>query len=330
MSLANRQFKNNKTGEIVRVIDSFEDIAILENKQKIRASALSDTNQYTELIDPANFFSNQGAYNLLAEKIKNIPTHMIKEEDGSSTVNIDSFSNENNFNPAINESAIVMSTEEDERAELARKYGASIESQDSLQRQNEAFSKILGDDEELPQLQNIQRIEAKRESVSMPVINESPRPVPIEDPIITMFRKTKRNVEFKINVDISDKIPRLDFIEMMEDSYEISMIDFLADEFTNKILQDPSIIRNKIKDKIKQLVYGSPTALSHLNTTNKEEKETEKDSKNIQSVNEQITDAVTQVEKHKPLSIEKEPVLTKDLKKATTRKSRVKKETIEK
>lgn len=328
MSLANRQFKNNKTGEIVRVIDSFEDIAILENKQKIRASALSDTNQYTELIDPANFFSNQGAYNLLAEKIKNIPTHMIKEEDGSQSVNLDSFGNENNFNPAINESAIVMSTEEDERAELARKYGASIESQDSLQRQNEAFSKILGDDE-LPQVQNIQRIEAKRESVSIPINSELQRPTPVEDPIVTMFRKTKRNVEFKINVDISDKIPRLDFIEMMEDSYEISMIDFLADEFTNKILQDPSIIKNKIKDKIKQLVYGAPTTLSSNNNNTNKEKETEKDSKNIQSVNDQITDAVTQ--KHEPLSIEKEPILSKDLpKKTTTRKTRAKKETIEK
>ena len=143
-------------------------------------------------------------------------------------------------------------------------------------------------------------------SVNIPTQNYN-----VEDPIITMFRKSKRNVEFKINVEVSDKIPRLDFIEMMEDSYEILMIDFLADEFTNKVLQDPSIIRNKIKDKIKQLVYGAPTILPNINTTNKEEKETEKDSKNIQAVNGQITDAVTQ--KNQP-------------KKTTTRKPRTKKE----
>ena len=35
MNLANRIFKNNKTGEVVKVIDSFENIAILENKQKL-------------------------------------------------------------------------------------------------------------------------------------------------------------------------------------------------------------------------------------------------------------------------------------------------------
>ena len=70
MSLANKVFKNNITGEDVKVIDSFENIAILENKQKINVNTLMDTSQYTEQIDPGSFFNNQGAYNSLAEKIK--------------------------------------------------------------------------------------------------------------------------------------------------------------------------------------------------------------------------------------------------------------------
>ena len=335
MSLAGKVFKNNSTGNAVKVIDSFENIAILENKQKIDVKTLMDTNQYTEQIDPSSFFNNQGAYNILAEKIKNIPTHMIQDEEGS--VQIQSASNYDEFGPSSNESAIVMTTEEDEKAELARKYGVSIDNNNSLQKQNEAFAQILGDDaDELPQVpkvsiheQQVQRVEVKRDEVEE---HKAPtQRIEIEDPIITMFKRTKRNVEFKVSFEISDKIPRLDFIEMMEDSYEISMIDFLADEFTNKILQDPTMIKETIKNKIKQLVYGAPTTLSNINTKNKEEKKTEKDSKNIQAVNDQITDAVTQVEKHEPLTIEKEPVLSKDLpKKTTTRKPRAKKESTEK
>lgn len=304
MNVANKVFKNNKTGESIKVIDCFENIAILENKQKIDVRILMDSNQYTEQIDPASFFNNQGAYNALAEKIKSIPTEHIKDEAGDLTSQFGG-----QLQPAINESAVIMSTEEDERAELARKYGASMDASSSLQKQNEAFSRLLDED---VQNQQVQRVEINREQ---PVVVNTQHiqhnNVQVEDPIITMFRKSKRNVEFKINVEVSDKIPRLDFIEMMEDSYEISMIDFLADEFTNKVLQDPSIIRNKIKDKIKQLVYGAPTILPNINTTNKEEKETEKDSKNIQAVNDQITDAVTQ--KNQP-------------KKTTTRKPRTKKE----
>ena len=70
-----------------------------------------------------------------------------------------------------------------------------------------------------------------------------------------MFKNVKRNREFNISIDIQNKIPRPDFIEMMEDSYNTSIIEFLADEFTNNILNNPSIIKNKIIDEIRRIVY---------------------------------------------------------------------------
>jgi hypothetical protein len=75
-----------------------------------------------------------------------------------------------------------------------------------------------------------------------------------------------------------------------------------------------------IKQKIKEVVYGVEVG--------------------VKDVNSQITDSVTQVEKHEPLTLEKELfvlkgqlVLTKDLetpkKSTTTRKTRAKKEVSE-
>jgi len=283
MSLDNKKFRNNKTGEVVKVISTFENIAILENKQRTTVGELLNPSAFTEEIDPSSFFSNQSAYNTLAEKIKTIPTHMIKDDESSSTINVSpTYNSDMQFSPNVNESAVVMTTEEDERAELARKYGVTEDATQSLQKQNEAFAKILGDEseDELPQVFNqmvnepVQRVEVQREEIAQPIRPEVAQPVAAEDPIITMFKRTKKSVEFKVSVDISDKIPRLDFIEMMEDSYDISIIDFLADEFTNKILQNPSLIRESVKSKIKQLVYGAPIK---------------------EVVNPQITDAVTQV-----------------------------------
>jgi len=98
-------------------------------------------------------------------------------------------------------------------------------------------------------IDGVESIEAKREYVEP--INTN-----IQDPIITMFKNVKKNIDLKFPIYIDNKIPRLDFIEMMEDSYEVSIIDFLADEFTNKILSDPSKIRETIKEKINELVYG--------------------------------------------------------------------------
>jgi hypothetical protein len=221
----------------------------------------------------------------------------MKDDDGPTqviNVNLDG----KNIMPSTNESAIVLSSEEDERAELARKYGAINTNVDAVSKQNQAFAKLLGEEEiqQTPQ-QEIQKFEVRREQpIEQSIHQQMVTNVSVDDPIITMFRKTKRGVDFSISLDINDKIPRIDFIEMMEDSYEISIIDFLADEFTNKILQDPNIIKNKIKDKIKEVVYG----------------------KSKVDVNSQITDSVTQ--KYDPLTIEKEPVLTKDLPKKVTRK----------
>lgn len=331
MSLAGKVFKNNVTGSTIKVIDSFENIAILENKQKIDVKTLMDTNQYTEQIDPSSFFNNQGAYNILAEKIKNIPTHMIQDEDGSidlTTPTVNSLNNE--FSPTTNESAIVMTSEEDEKAELARKYGVNINPVEATTKQNEAFAKLLGEEtqDELPQVTQtsqvsqpeVIKVEATREEIQQPVRREIQQPASVEDPIITMFKKTKRNVEFKISVDIVDKIPRLDFIEMMEDSYETSMIDFLADEFTNKILQDPSVIRNTIKDKIKQLVYGGEIK-SPVNPQITD---------SVTQINSQITDAVTQVKVDPEKVIKTEPKMVNEAGKKTTRKPRAKKESTEK
>ena len=300
MSIGNKTFKNNKTGEVIKVIDSFENIAILEDKSKADLEKLLNPDLYTEQIDPTNFFNNQGAYNNLAEKIKNIPADKIRDDGGEVMINVDG-NNSFGVRPTMNESAIIMTTEEDERAELAKKYGVATP-QNDVAKQNQAFAKLLGEEE-------VQIVEVNRDvpRVEQKVYQPTQK---VEDPIITMFKNVKRIKEFSISLEIKNKIPRTDFIEMMEDSYNTSIIDFLATEFTDNILKNPHLIEDMIKQKIKEVVYGVEVG--------------------VKDVNSQITDSVTQVEKHEPLTLKKEPVLSKDLpKKTTTRKTRAKKEVSE-
>jgi len=249
-----------------------------------------------EIMFEADLFS-------LAEKIKNIPADKIRDDVGGEVmVNVDG---NNQFRPQTNESAIIQVTEEDERAELARKYGVT-NPQNDLAKQSEAFNKLLN-----PESEEVQQVQVNRNPVQQPVSQTYQQPVQVvEDPIITMFKNVKRSKDFSISLEIKNKIPRLDFIEMMEDSYNTSIIDFLAAEFTDNLLRNPQIIEDMIKQKIKEVVYGAE----------------------VKDVNSQITDSVTQLhnekaEKHEPLTWEKEPVLSKDLpKKTTTRKPRAKKE----
>jgi hypothetical protein len=250
MNLANKTFRDLKTNELVKVIDSFENIAVLEGGGKAEVNKLLNTNLYSEYIDPSNFFNTQNAYDNLFDKIKNIDTSKIKDDPNDLAARIGG-----EVNPASNESAIVYTSEEDEKAELARKYGVSIDNSSATQKQNEAFSRILGEEgtEELPKVANQPKVQTQVSNEYIPPVQR----VEVNDPITAMFKNVKRGVDFKMNIEISNKIPRIDFIEMMEDSYDISIIDYLAEEFTNDILRNPEKIKQSIIDRIKNIVYGA-------------------------------------------------------------------------
>lgn len=263
MSLVNKSFKNNQTGEIVRIIDSYQNIAITDSKEKIDANRLMDNRFYTEYIDPKSFFQNENTYSVFAEKIRNVDLSKIPVDKDTSPLNGDSINlpSDSKFSPTTNESAVVMYDPEDERAELMRKYGATDNG--ALNKQNQAFARLLGEDDG----GEVTKIDADRQSTvsqpqtitpSQPIVQPQSNVVQrvnFEDPIITMFKNAKRNVDFSVNLKIEGKIPRIDFIEMMEDSYEISIIEFLADEFTNDLLQNPSKLKMKVIEEIKMKVY---------------------------------------------------------------------------
>lgn len=279
MNFLNKTFKNRLTGDQFTIIDVYQNVAITSNKEKINTNLLLNdklfipvnkgTNPLKEnlniktmvedVVDPNRFFSDQNTYNAFAEKIKQIPLDKLPED------NLNRVDNYSNLPVSTNESAVIMSDPEDEIEELKRKYGATSVD-DSLRRQNEAFSKILNEEENVEQVEaqrtdvninNQQMVEVTREYIEPNQVNEPPVQrfeVQREDPILTMFKNVKRNLDFSINFEINGKIPRLDFIEMMEDSYEISIIEYLADEFTQNLLKDPNLIRQRIISIIKQMI----------------------------------------------------------------------------
>ena len=274
MNLSNKSFKNNQTGEVVRIVDSYQNIAITDKKERIDANRLMDNRYYTEYIDPKSFFQNESTYNLFAEKIKNVDLSKIPEDKNSSLITGDTFNmpTTDGFNPSSNESAVVMYDPEDEKAELMRKYGATDTSAQIKQQQ--AFSKLLGEDDG----GEVVQVNADRPvSIAQPIQNQQEvvQRVNFEDPIITMFKNAKRNVDFSVTLKIEGKIPRIDFIEMMEDSYETSIIEFLADEFTNDLLQNPTKLKMKVIEEIKKKVYPKTTSKTEVSVVESKEEPVE-------------------------------------------------------
>jgi hypothetical protein len=277
-NLKNKKFIDNLNGNIITVLDQVDNMAILESNKKISIPRLLDQTYFEEYIDPKSFFDTKDTLYSFAEKIKNIT-----DDRGNSNILSNSSSKKLLDNVDRNESAIIQYDPEEEKRILLEKAQSMYGSVSTSSRQQDLL-KSFEDDDDLkdiipytapkyvpPMINNneeeVRRVEVDRNKIEEGIeeieeeVEESPKRKSdnrkvnkIEDPIKQMFKNVKRNYDFSIELKIENKIPRLDFIEMMEDSYELSIIDFLANEFTMKLLENPIIISDMIKDKIKELI----------------------------------------------------------------------------
>jgi hypothetical protein len=303
MEYLNKTFKNRVTGDIFQIIDVYQNIAITSNKEKINTNLLADEkffipvgappksinesmrNIKDDSVDPNKFFSSQTTYNAFADQIKKLPLDKVPFED-TNNGSIKMTDLYGNLPIATNESAIIMSDPEDEIEELKRKYGAtSVDS--SIQKQNESFARFFQDETPTEQ---VERVEVQRDTPvqnnfqveniqSTMTQNETIQRIEALDPVTQMFKNVKRNTNFNLSFKVNGKIPRLDFIEMMEDSYEISIIEYLADEFTRNILNDPSEIRNKIIQEIKSMIEKNSQSKDTSNSVEVEKTTAQKSTK---------------------------------------------------
>lgn len=309
MDLILKSFKDNSNGETIIITDFYKNVAITSTREKIDTHRLLDPRYYTpitsntqqntapmitenrisnnmslteEIIDPNKFFSPNTTYNAFAEKIRSVSLDKIPYEDN----NIPVVTTNNNINthvdspfyPSTNESAVLPYDPQDEIEELKAKYGASVVDTNAIARQTEILNKIANgepvDNQNTQHInQNINsespivRIDADTHQVFNPT-------APAMNPATTLFKGIKRVVDFDIELKLNNKIPRLDFIEMMEDSYESSIIDYLAEELTTNLLNNPSSIKNQIALKIRTMV--SEASIKKIEPQKSEEKVLEK------------------------------------------------------
>ena len=263
--MKNKKFLDLSNNKVVEVTDQFEDIVILDNRNKIKMNQLLNTRLFEEYIDPNSFFKNDGFINNVANQIRNIPL-----DDWKNRTPAEEMGFESTIKPTLDEPAILPYDQEVEKEELLKKAQTLYAHNgitDLVRRQQDILKDILEDDEEItnaPIAVNTQVRPQPQQSVQE-FIKEETKTETKMDPILEMFKNVKRNTSFRIDFTVENKIPRIDFIEMMEDSYNTSIIEFLAQEFTDEIIRDPEKIKEKIKNKLMDLVYPDAENKSKTN-----------------------------------------------------------------
>jgi len=248
-----KRFQSLKTQDVVKIDQMFENIAILDNGDRVSVQRLLDKNYFEEFIDPKEFLS-QSAVDIIASKIKSIPDDVLSRlpDEKESQVTISGI---DGFSSVSNESAVMLSDPEEEKRLLLQKY--SNVSQRALPPVTNKTLQDFLDDEP---------IETPRQ---IAVQQREPEP-PKESPQMLMFKGVKRSYPINFTINLDTHIPRLDFIEMMEDSYEYSIIDWLSEDITNQIFSDRERVKSNIKEQIKGALENKSGVVKTVSSTSSE------------------------------------------------------------
>lgn len=269
-NILGKKYINISTNQTVGIKEQDNDIITLDDGSIVSIALILNKNVYDEYIDPALFFQNEKTLNMLSSKILSIPDEHLNQlplDDPESTAMMlnEGLANHNkDFYPQSNESMIIADDpnyEYNQLQEKIRMMGYNTSPVNAVEAQTNTLLNLIGEGEAHDAQTTVRMID---EPVTY---NHAPTPVhyeqktqhvsaPAPDPITVMFNGAKRNVEFNFNIPINKLIPRLEFIDIMEDSYERSIIEYLANEFTQELLDNPVQIREIIEEGIRKMVYG--------------------------------------------------------------------------
>jgi hypothetical protein len=238
---------------------------ILNDKSKVSAQRLLDTESFTEVLDVKNFF--EASNNVIVNAVNNTktPSH---SEYNDNVVRVEAkrtdLGDDDKFYANSNESALISHEEidpEEEKRLLMEKYKIKPHTTHNVisqvEQQNELMKKLIdGDDIQPSMVKNEFMVDEFKQVGSKPSVQI---PSPVIDPIIDLLNKTKRVNNLKLKIEIEELLPKNEFIQMLEESYDKSIIDYLTDEIYNKMIEDSNSIKEQIKNQITAAVNKKST-----------------------------------------------------------------------
>jgi hypothetical protein len=142
-------------------------------------------------------------------------------------------------------------TEEQRRAqeaELLQKYGTQINTQQSNTQQNNTQQNTESKNVSGQTLADIEaNVNSRNTQTQQP---QQPK----ENPVHKMFDKAKKVHPLKVTLKINEKIPNKEVIKMMEENFDESAIDYFATDIYKKLMKDPKIIEDQVREAIEKYV----------------------------------------------------------------------------
>lgn len=296
--MVGNKFYERKSDTTVTVISDNKEIVLLSTGEKVDKNYLLTSGEYSaiddgagikpnhmtkESMDPSSFM-NQSALgssmvaNSLFNQLSNIDTSNISDNIHSGPT-VEIIESGDSFDRYTND-AYYKQDLEAERMEMQKKlknYKApkvpyiDDEIEDEFMQSNPQRRDIFSELEDIDKRSSStmpnpdMRAQRRHPVIQEPVIQEP------TNPLLELVKQAKKVNKFKANIAIDSMLPKYDLIKMFEESYDLSIIDILADEMIDKIIEDRETLRDKIKAEIKAKVYPKPRKTTKATKSTKQD-----------------------------------------------------------
>jgi len=241
-------YVDKSTGERVKIVNEDVNFYSLDNSINIKKDVFAKKYELQTEIDPNSFFSpnivsNDPMFNL-AKQLKSLDTSKIPDQgEGTRVKFIEKpvVLSDTSVPPGtplkqLQSDSEVEISPEDRKAMIEKwrkeQPGAQIPSVQERNWEDEDDERLLNGDKPI--------------SVKPPEIKT--------DPIQMMFKMFKNNYPVKINIGIEENIPNPTFIGMVQENVEADAVEYYANLISEKILKDPSNLKNQIYDQLKSVI----------------------------------------------------------------------------
>lgn len=227
-------------GVVRSVMNEDDNFAYFDGNVSVKKYLLGT--KYEEYLDPAEFFNkSQSSLSQMAEQIKKYDGPVNESAHTGTSVNV-----QNVYTKSVVDDKVVH----------------PVEKHNSHQVNTQSQHQHYNFDNPQPQHQ---------QNHNQPVNHyEHQRPQVQENPEEALFKKLKRSLKMEFDLKVQEMVPTVEFIKMMNDNFETSIIDYLSNQIISKLLSDPQSLRKQIKDQMETTVYGAPREIEI-----EEEEETE-------------------------------------------------------
>jgi len=71
----------------------------------------------------------------------------------------------------------------------------------------------------------------------------------------SFIQQLKRTNKVKLKIEVEEKIPKADFIRMMDENFDGGVLNYLVTDVVNKLIKNPSLLEKHVRAALEDIVY---------------------------------------------------------------------------